>query len=798
MNDQFRKASRQMSCHRADYRPRYRAGLFAVLVSLGLTWTGTLSTAWAGKVELKNGMVLEGQPVKIQSLTRSPVGKPGPTTIYHLVLINNGWRRNFVPLRQIPDTGLDLEVSLNRSEEFLVPQLKRERGLVIQNVGSIVGSTPYDYQFARRTVTLATSRGNLQVSQGISKITPDHVEITSHNYVWDYGLGLSAVPQDVVVSVLQNPIVCKPDEPQDRMARARFFVAAEWYPQAFAELDSIASDFPEMREKADAFRQELMQLFGRHVVRELQQRRKAGQYQLADESARKLPLNLLMGSVQLEVQQLLASSDREQEELEKITLSLGDLQAKLKDPDQLEGVANVRPQLLRELDRAGLSRLQPFLQSQNDPQLTSSERLALAFSGWILGPDNASTDLARSLRLWEARGLLREYLRSNDPVTRNQLFDELRVLESVGTPVLQQLLKALPPALDAETVLPGEPTEITLPQYLVDDPERTYHVILPPEYSPNRLYPCIVALRPEHKTTLETAKWWAGTVDQTAWGQRRGYIVIAPQYVSESTRSYPYSTPANQAVMDCLRDARLRFAVDPDRTYLVGHDMGADAAFDLGLAHPDEFAGVVPIGGVSDQYCRYYRDNGEYTGWYIIRGELGRDATTEPFSKFLDRWFVKGAWYDLLYVEFPGRGLDPYADELPRIFDWFELHVRRAIPEEFEYASLRQVDNAPFWLSADLPNNFVLPQPPGKARPITLMKIKGKITSGNSIYVSSPATQIRLRLYDGLVDLNDRVTISVNGKAKPPQFLESDLKVMLEDYRNHADRSRIATVILEY
>jgi len=771
-----------------------------VLPVVWLLWgiLGGHSSALAGKVELKNGMVLDGQPVKLQSLNRSPVGKPGPTTIYHLVLVNNGWRRNFVPVRQIPETGLDLNVALNRSEQFLVPQLKRERSLVIQNVGSIVGATPFDLQFGRRTVTIATSRGNLQISQGISQITPDHVQITSHNYVWDYGIGLSAVPQDVIVSVLQNPLVCKPLEPEDRMARARFFVAAEWYPQAFAELDSIASDFPDMREKAATLRQELLQLFGLHVVREVQQRRKAGQYQLAEDSARKLPVHLLAGSIQQQVEQLLAASTREQEDLDRIAIALGDLQAKLKDPDQRDDVARIRPQLLSELDRAGLDRLQPFLQAQNDPQLTPADRLALAFSGWMIGPENAATDLSRSLRLWEARGLIREFLRSTDPVTRQQLFDELRLLESVGTPVVQQLLQFLPPALDAETVTPGEPAEITLPKYLVDDPERTYHVILPPEYSPNRLYPCIVALRPEHKTTLDTVKWWSGTADQPAWGQRRGYIVIAPQYVAESTRSYPYSSPANQTVMDCLRDARLRFAIDPERTYLAGHDMGADAAFDLGLAHPDEFAGVLPIGGVSDQYGRFYRDNGEYTAWYIIRGELGRDATSEPFTKFLDRWFVKGAWYDLLYVEFPGRGLDPYADELPRMFDWMELHVRRPMPAEFEYSTLRQVDNAPFWVSADLPKTFVLPPPPGAARGIELMKIKGKITAGNTVYVSSPGAQVRLRLSDGLVDLDDRVTVSINGKSKPPQFFEPDLKIMLEDYRNNADRSRIATVILEY
>ncbi|MBI1347014.1 hypothetical protein GC163_12070 [bacterium] len=778
-------------------RPFHRlpTGIVTTILAVNCCLT---AVAWAGKVELKNGMILEGQPVKIQSLHRSPVGKPGPTTIYHVVLVNNGWRRTFVPIWQVPNDGLNLDVSLTRRDEFTVPQLKQGRSLVVQNVGSILAATPFDLQFGRRTVTIATAQKPLQITQGISLIAPDHVNIVSHNYVWDYGIGLTAVPQDVIISVLQNPLVCKPNEAQDRLARARFYVAAEWYLPAFAELESIARDFPDREESVETFRQELMQIFGRHILSEIRQRRQAGQLQLADDSLSKLPLPLLAGSVQQEILELQAISHKEVEDLDRITIALGDLQAKLTDETARAGMTRVRPQMLREFDRVGLDRLQPFLQAQSDPRVTPSESLALAVTGWMLGAENANTDLNRALRIWDARGLIREFLRSNDPVVRNQLFDELRVLESVGPDVVQQMLKKLPPVLDAETIVPGETSLITLPKYLTDDPERTYHVIVPPEYSPNKLYPCLLALRPEHKSTEETAVWWAGTVDQPAWAQRRGYIVIAPDYVPESTRQYPYSTPANQTVMDCLRDARLRFGIDPDRTYLVGHDMGADAAFDLGLAHPDEFAGVVPIGGVSDLYGRFYSDNGELTSWYIVRGELGRDSTSEPFAKYLDRWFVKGAKYDMVYVEFPGRGLDPYADELPRLFGWFELHVRRPLPLEFEYLSLRQVDNSPFWVTAELPRTFVLPQPGGNTRGVKSMKITGKITPGNSVYVSSPATQVRLRLYDGLINLNERVDVHINGKAKPPQFLETDLRAMLDDFRQYADRSRIATVIVDY
>ena len=44
-----------------------------------------------------------------------------------------------------------------------------------------------------------------------------------------------------------------------------------------------------------------------------------------------------------------------------------------------------------------------------------------------------------------------------------------------------------------------------------------------------------------------------------------------------------------------LRDAMRRFSIDSDRVFLSGHSIGGDAAWDIGLAHPDLWAGVIPI-----------------------------------------------------------------------------------------------------------------------------------------------------------------------------------------------------------
>lgn len=752
----------------------------------------------AGTVELRNGVVLHGRPAKLQTLTPNPNFNQGPVPVYSIVMVQTGWQRYYVSVRQIPDNGLNLDVNLVRSEEFAIPQLKQGRTEVVQHVGSIVSATPFDGEFGRRTVTLATSRGNVPIIQGIKKITSDHVEVTGLTHNWDFGLSLANVPQETIVSILHNPVVCNPVEPQDRLARARFYVAAEWYPMAFAELESIVRDFPDMKDRVETFRQELLQVFGRHVLRELTQRRQAGQFELADASVRRIPPVMLHGAVQRDVQQWLAASQRDRDDLDRVAALLGDLQASLTEAELRERVSAVRTQLIAELDRSGLDRMRPFLLAANDPQRSAAEKLALAITGWVLGSDAAAIDLPRALRLWEARGLVREYLRAENTLLRNQFFDDLRLIEGVGATGLRQMIAHLTPVLDAETIVPTEVAEVSLPP-AGEEPALNYKVLLPPEYSPNRRYPCLLVLRPEHKTTEQTVAWWGGSADAPGWAQRRGYIVLAPEYAPADVREYSYSATSHLAVLRTLRDARLRFAIDSNRVYLAGHDMGGDAAFDIGMAYPDEFAGVIPIGGVSDHYGPFCFQNGQYVPWYVIRGELGRDAQKKPMAKFFDDVFIQGLRFDLIYAEFLGRGQDSYSDELPKLFDWMALQERDAVPTDFEYRSLRQCDNHLFWLITEgLPRNYLLPQPAGAAKRIEVMTLSGRIAAGNTISVSSPATRNVLRLWEGLVDFERKVTIRVNGRQKASKFLEPDLRTMLDDFRLYGDRNRLASVWLEF
>ncbi len=98
--------------------------------------------------------------------------------------------------------------------------------------------------------------------------------------------------------------------------------------------------------------------------------------------------------------------------------------------------------------------------------------------------------------------------------------------------------------------------------------------------------------------------WWAGSYSKPSKmriGQagRHGYIVVAPRWSGSKQRTYGYSAREHAAVLFSLRDACQKFSVDTDRVFLSGHSMGGDAAWDIGLAHPDVWAGVIPIVAVA-------------------------------------------------------------------------------------------------------------------------------------------------------------------------------------------------------
>src|SRR5262249_13736018 len=135
---------------------------------------------------------------------------------------------------------------------------------------------------------------------------------------------------------------------------------------------------------------------------------------------------------------------------------------------------------------------------------------------------------------------------------------------------------------------------------------------------------------------------------------------------------------------------------------------GGTMAYDVGLSHPDLFAGVIPMGGSPDFFPRAYWRNGQYLPFYAVNGS--KSGATGLVRGLFDNWVLRS--YPMLWVDYKGRGMEWFSAEVPNILDWMRPK-RRAFPlhqlgtdgngTQFgnEFCTLRRTDNRFYWLSTD-------------------------------------------------------------------------------------------------
>ncbi len=759
------------------------------------------SAAWAGgacadEVHLKNGLVLKGIVFPLSGLDARTTSHNNRTVapIPQYWMIDDGVRRHFVAQRQTADI-LPEDARLGRVS-FELKARRTGAGRIPAVIGRYQ-KKEFD-RYGHRVVELTVQRGTdlvpEHISQSITLIRPDCLKVEATSHDWDYGLDPSTIPADTLRAMIDGAI--DPKKLADRQGVVMFYVQAELYKQAREELSAMEQEFPEQGAWIEEVRTRVANVDAVRALNEIRSRQAAGQHQLAYLVASKFPPDRVTADVLREAQDIVAAYDAARQKYESAKALLGQLQAALPQEKAAE-VAPLRDKVVGELHYENIDRLDPFLRSENDQTLTAAEKLSLAYSAWVVGPGNAVTNLDDAIRLWHARFLVLEFLRTNDnPAQRKSLIEELKKVEGISVPRVEQMVPQLPPPIETVPIPTGTVTPIEVKDAWNRTTQR-YSVVLPPEYSPHHRYPLLVVLRAEGSTTEQELIWWAGLPDLDKQGpaQRRGYVVIAPEYADEQQGSYAYNFEVHQTVLESINDARRKFRIDSDRIYLAGHGMGADACFDLGMSHPGLFAGVIPIAGVSDRYCMYYRENAPDLAWYVVTGE--RDGNKNGLSldsnaRDLNPMMTHGQ--DIVYVEYKARGYEDYFEETPRIFDWMALHRRSPEPAEWKVRIARHTDTRFHWLQmAGLPEALaqaVVWDPPSR-RP-QAREITGKIvSSGNTIYVKEPAKEVTIWLSPRLVDFSARLQVHAKSKTVFNDFVAPSLEDMLEDLRVRGDRERL-------
>jgi hypothetical protein len=261
---------------------------------------------------------------------------------------------------------------------------------------------------------------------------------------------------------------------------------------------------------------------------------------------------------------------------------------------------------------------------------------------------------------------------------------------------------------------------------------------------------------------------------------------------------YNFSIQEHHAIMASLRDLRWRFQVNSDKVFLTGFAEGGMLTYDVGMSHPDLFAGLLPMCAGPEQsnpasYSKYYWSNVQLLPIYAVDGDKHGTSPEDNDKMFKDWIRFK---YPVLYVSYKGRSQEWFGGELPDMMDWMSRKVRMfpltqlgsisgVTSKGEEFRIMRSTDNRFYWISTgQLAPNF-----PG--RPPS--ELSATIFRQNEIHVNAKGVrQVSLWVYPGMIDFAQKVKVVVNRNIEIGPFnLQPNPAVMLEDLYMYGDRQRI-------
>ena len=199
----------------------------------------------------------------------------------------------------------------------------------------------------------------------------------------------------------------------------------------------------------------------------------------------------------------------------------------------------------------------------------------------------------------------------------------------------------------------------------VDSHLYEFALYVPPDFSPEKTYPLVVALHGMNGRPMEMLMWLFGHDDPTREGEwedrhpRRDLeplqaIVVAP----DGHFNAMYRDLGEDDVMRVVRWATSKYPIDPARITITGPSMGGIGAAACALHHPDQFAAAEPLCGYHSYFVRrdigsrgmrpwerfvaeersnvLWAENGLYLPLYIVHGT--RDLPEENSGVLIDRY----------------------------------------------------------------------------------------------------------------------------------------------------------------
>ncbi len=823
--------------------------------------TGCLvATAPADVVIMKDGFVIQGNVKRENESIRDPATGQSFTVpkANGYDMIDDGPRVIVFSKhhRQLAEITKDIKIR---------PEYKAYKNPVTNRIGNTKVPTfnvpkdlpDFDEKW-RRTVDLQVPGGFLRVVQQVTYLDPYSCFLVSPTHLWGQTFRTSEMDPKKVRKLLSThpELVEQPGKPEPlkRIAIARFMKDAGWLYMAQQEIEQLKKDAPgewskEAKEEFAKFEKEMDAATGELVVDEAELALKAGRYQYATDVLAAFPEKK---AARDEVDRY----TRLKAQLESTRDAFRDGRRLLRDLiDDVTGTAAARPHLAvgggpllaawprKKLD-AGLAplvaaaevvhaelhpdavdRIDFFVnlarQLERDrsqmkpPSKKPEELLAVAISGWAKGKTGATPTPDQALRIWAARQAVLDYQRAPTINARTDVLLRYQKASPIDVRELVQVISLLPPAEPEDLVfrtgelvsgngIPGGVYKRKTGSFNLHPAGIEYLVKLPPEYHHGRAYPVLVLL--SYPGVDPTVLMSAVANDS----EKNGYIVVAPIWFHAfgGTSTWEWKGEDHDFVLGPLRDVIRHFTVDNDRVFLWGAGEGADMAMDVGVSHPDLFAGVIAIGSNPlwrGLFIEYWK-NAQKLPFYVVSGEHAHGAN-QNLRFIFDKWMPHG--FPAIKVFYRGRGIEWFPAEVPVIFDWMGRKKRAngtatlqlGNGPRYPWQTIRTGDNRFYWLGAEKIDSGFLADNDTPGRNMVPAQIKGDIRGNTVVVETRGVREVSIWLGADMIDWTKPVRIGLNGRAPNgyrPAVLKPDPQVLLEDYWNRGDRRMLYLARLEF
>ena len=747
-----------------------------------------------------------------------------------------------------PDTKLRPDM-----KAYTMPFPGRKGNAPIPAGGATLKISEYNAKWLRTMSVAVPGAAPETVDQQITYMDPYYLYIVSATHQWRLTYRTCEWDPKLVRKLLMtHPDIAEPDgkcNPIKRVALAKFMLDAGWLQFAKDEMDRLKRDFPGAMAAADqlqhdALLKEIDVATAELVVREAELALAAGRYKYAAELLAAFPEKMAGSKEVARAAKVTADLKTSQERhdagrrllraiLDDVTgqravharvAAGGGLAAATWQPPQATpgltlDLAAAGEQVYAELHPDSALRIETFvtlaLQVERDraagrePTKKPGELLATAVSGWAKGKNGATPNPDGAMNLWRAREAVLTYQRAENMNDRTAVLGRYKKNITLAIDELAQMISLLPPAAPEDL---NDRTGVQVPLGKVKDTgiyrRKTlpapghaggldYLVKLPPEYHHGRAYPVLILLTHPGIATEDVLAPLVAEAD------KNGYIVVVPEWAGLFGKGWEWRGEDHVHVTATLRDTIRHFTVDNDRVFMIGIGEGANMAMDVGMSHPDLFAGVIPMGPIpkwGGLFIEYWR-NAQKLPFFVVTGEQTGDGLAN-LRKIYEKWMPRG--YPALMSVYKGRGVEWFGAETPVLFDWMSRKKRvngnatLALGNYRQpWTMLRDGDNRFYWLQADK----IVTGTNGGA-PVTA-EMQGDVKGNNLLDLKCRnVKQMTVWLSSDMIDWTKPVKVQINNTVPrewyKPKMVEPNLEVLLEDYYERGDRRMLFLNKLEF